>query len=71
MFIRDRTPQKSPLTHVLACLLEGDEARRVGGSHTGASVEDRSVREGELSEVGSNHLTLLLLFFFMMMMIGI
>lgn len=39
-------------------LLERDETRRVGSSDTGATVLDRLVWDGELSEVVSDHLRL-------------
>ena len=39
-------------------LLQGDETRRVGSTDTGATVPDRLVGDGVLTQVGSNHLTL-------------
>ena len=39
-------------------LLQRDEAGRVGGSNTGTTVTDGSVRNGELSEVEADHLHL-------------
>ncbi len=40
------------------CLLERDEAGRVGGTDTGAAVLHRLVRDRELAKVVANHLGL-------------
>ena len=39
-------------------LLERHEARRLGGTDTGATVRDGLVGDGELAEVVANHLRL-------------
>ncbi len=45
--------------YTVACLLERDEAGRVGGTDTRATVLDGLVGDRELSEVVANHLGLL------------
>jgi len=41
-----------------ACLLEGDETGRVGGTNTRTRVSNRGIGDGELTEVTANHLGL-------------
>ena len=43
------------ITHSQTSLLQRNEARRVGGTNTGATVLDGLVGDGELAEVVSNH----------------
>ena len=44
--------------HAKPPLLEGDEARRVGGTNTGLAVLNRSVGDGEFCQVVANHVGL-------------
>lgn len=46
------------VTQSLRRLLKRDEARRVGGADTWATVGNRLVRDGELTKVVADHLRL-------------